>query len=94
MTAAEQVAGETTTEYQHIVCRSDVLGGQPVVRGTRLPVWQLANLWNRGASMADLLDTYPGLTPAALHSAHAYYWDHQDLLDAVIDANRPEEIPA
>src|SRR5687767_10943008 len=94
-TAAPAVPGEELkTEYPHIVRRPGVVGGRPRIEGTRIPVWQIANLWNRGETAADLLEAYPRLTPAALHSALAYYFDHQTEVDAEIDENRPERVLA
>jgi uncharacterized protein (DUF433 family) len=50
-----------------------VLGGKPVVRGTRVPVEDLLRKLAAGATEADLLDAYPRLTrddiQAALHYA-------------------------
>ncbi|MGH2355187.1 MAG: DUF433 domain-containing protein [Chloroflexota bacterium] len=63
-------------EYPHIVRRPGVVGGRPRIVGTRIAVWQIANRWNMGESIADMLETYPHITPAALHSALAFYWDH------------------
>ena len=39
-----------------------VMVGKPVVRGTRLTVEHVLNLLAHGASMAEILDEYPGLT--------------------------------
>jgi uncharacterized protein (DUF433 family) len=78
--------------YPHIERRPDVLGGTPVIAGTRLPVWQIAAACTKGSSVDDLVGMYPVLTPAAAHSALAYYWDHKDDLDAEIQANQPEHV--
>ena len=78
------------TEYPHIVRRADVLGNTPVVAGTRLPVWQIALASVQGVGVAELVDAFPNLTPAAAHSALAYYWDHRAEIEAEIEANRPE----
>jgi uncharacterized protein (DUF433 family) len=90
--AAESTPPEIRTEYPYIVRRPAILGGQPIIQGTRLPVWQIANLWNKGESVDALLEAHPDLTPAALHNALAYYWDHQEEIDAQIEANRPETV--
>jgi uncharacterized protein (DUF433 family) len=89
-----QQAAEIETEYPHIVRRPGVVGGRPAVRGTRLPVWQLAALWRGGATTSELLEMYPELTAAALHSALAYSWDHQDQIDQEIEAHRGEHVLA
>jgi len=39
-----------------------VMLGKPVIRGTRIPVELLLRKLGEGATEADLLDGYPGLT--------------------------------
>lgn len=93
-TAAHTVTtpGDVRTEYPHIVRRPGVVGGRPRVEGTRLTVGLIVSLWQRGGDVAELLATYPDLTLSALHSALAYYYDHQAEIDAEIDANRPDNV--
>jgi uncharacterized protein (DUF433 family) len=51
----------------------DVLSGQPVVRGTRLPVYVIVDAIAEGDSVEDLLEAYPFLerpdVQQALHFA-------------------------
>lgn len=68
----------------------DVLGGTPRVAGTRLSVSAIAELWNKGETLANLLDMFPGLTAAGVYSAVAYYWDHKAEVDQEIEENDPE----
>lgn len=49
-----------------------VRGGEPVVRGTRIPVSVLADLARQGASREELLEDYPALTPESLEAALFY----------------------
>ena len=72
------------TEYPHIVRSPGVVGGAPRIEGTRLTVSLIADLWNGGETLRNLLDMYPGLTEAAVHSALAYYWDHRPEIDREI----------
>ncbi len=83
-------AAATTTEYPRIVRRSGVCGGSPTVEGTALPVWLLVRFWQDGARKGELLAMCSALTPAGLHSALAYYWDHKGEIDREIEANRVE----
>ena len=87
-------AGDGRTEYPHVVRRPGLVGGRACVEGTRLAVWLLASLWRQGATVDELLAMYPDLTPAAVHSALAYAFDHQAEIDAEIAANRPEQVMA
>jgi len=53
----------------------DVLGGKPVIRGTRIPVELLLRNLAEGATEGDLLDAYPRLSREGIHAALAYAAD-------------------
>ncbi|OYW53365.1 MAG: hypothetical protein B7Z29_16655 [Hyphomicrobium sp. 12-62-95] len=58
---------------RELVCTSaDVMGGVPVVRGTRIPVYDVASAKAAGASDKELLEDYPSLTPETLELAILY----------------------
>lgn len=50
----------------------EVRAGEPVVRGTRVPVYVLADLSAQGASEEELLEDFPAVSREALHAALAY----------------------
>ena len=52
-----------------------VMLGKPVIRGTRIPVELILRKLSEGASEADLLDAYPGLTREDIHAAMRYAAD-------------------
>jgi uncharacterized protein (DUF433 family) len=70
------------TRYQHIVLddRGVSLIADTTMKVTELVVAQRAYGW----SPAELQFQFPHLTLGQIHSALAYYWDHQDTLDAEI----------
>jgi uncharacterized protein (DUF433 family) len=41
---------------------SDVMGGAPVFRGTRIPVYLIADMIEQGVPIEEILDGYPSLT--------------------------------
>lgn len=47
---------------QHISVNPKVMVGKPVIKGTRLTVEYILNLLAHGATMAEILDEYQGLT--------------------------------
>jgi uncharacterized protein (DUF433 family) len=57
---------------QYVSLRPDVRAGEPVVRGTRVPVHLLADLSDQGASREELLEDYPAVSPEALDAALRY----------------------
>lgn len=42
--------------------------GKPVIRGTRLPVEFILNMLAHGATMAEILDEYSGLSIEDIHA--------------------------
>ena len=50
----------------------EIRSGEPVVRGTRIPVYMIADLVSQGAQPAELLEDYPALSPAKLEAAMTY----------------------
>lgn len=57
---------------RHVSIRPDVRAGEPVVRGTRVPVYVLADLADQGAPREELLEDYPAVSPQALDAALLY----------------------
>jgi len=55
-----------------VVSDPDIMGGDPVFRGTRVPVHQIAELLGQGTSEAELLEDYPRLTAAMVRVAPLY----------------------
>ncbi len=73
---------EHHTEHPHIV----LIDGVPTLRGMRLPVRLIAQMYRAGDTVDDLLHTYPHLHPATIHDALSYYLDHRDELEREIAA--------
>lgn len=80
----------TATEHPYVERRPDVLDGKPTIKGTRLPLWQLAERLKLGDSPDDLLDAYPHLSAAAVYDALSYYYDHRPEIERQIEENRLE----
>jgi uncharacterized protein (DUF433 family) len=56
---------------ERIEINSRVRGGEPVFRGTRIPVSTIVRKLERGASRSELLEDYPKLSHADLDLAEA-----------------------
>jgi uncharacterized protein (DUF433 family) len=65
-----------------------VCGGAARIAGTRIPVWQLVEARNLGASEAQLLIDYPGLKAVNLVDAWDYAEDHPEEITAQIQKNQ------
>lgn len=71
------------TQYEHIVLSDDNV---PVIAGTTMKVVELiVERSAYGWSPEELHFQHPYLTLGQIHSALAYYWDHQDELDRDIE---------
>ena len=71
----------------HIVATPDTMSGAPRVDGRRIRVQDIA-LWHlkQGRPVEDIVRDYQ-LTPAEVHSALAYYYDHVDEIEAQLRAD-------
>jgi uncharacterized protein (DUF433 family) len=55
-----------------VVSDPEILGGDPVFRGTRVPVHLIAELVAQGSKPAELIDSYPRLTANMVRLAPVY----------------------
>jgi uncharacterized protein (DUF433 family) len=55
-----------------VVSDPEILGGDPVFRGTRVPVHLIAELVTQGAKPAELIEGYPRLTAEMIRLAPVY----------------------
>jgi uncharacterized protein (DUF433 family) len=73
----------TQTGYDHIVLSAD---GVPLIAGTTMKVIELVlEKIAYGWSPEELHFQHPYLTLGQVHSALAYYWDHQAEMDREIE---------
>jgi uncharacterized protein (DUF433 family) len=71
------------TRYEHILLNEDHV---PVIAGTTMKVIELVlDHLAYGWSPEELHFQHPHLTMGQVHSALAYYWDHQAELDQDIE---------
>lgn len=68
--------------HPHVEVRDDLLGGSPVVCGTRVPVRRLWAWHRRGVTVETLVKRYPALGPARVLGALSFAYDNQELLAA------------
>jgi hypothetical protein len=72
---------QTATRYEHIIIDAQDqtrIGNEHGFKLLSLIAEQQANNWNAH----ELLEQFPQLTMGQIHSALAYYWDHQVECDA------------
>src|SRR5260370_22089414 len=57
---------------QMVVEDPEILRGTPVIRGTRIPVHDVASLVDAGTPVQEILEIYPSLTPSKIGLASIY----------------------
>ncbi len=82
-----------TTKHVYIVTDDEILGGEPIIEGTRTPVRAIVEVWRLGISPEEIPAHLPHLTLAQVFSALSYYSDHQAAINAYIERNHiPEDL--
>jgi len=60
---------------EYITINPNVLVGKPVIKGTRIPVTLILNLFAHGYTIKRILEAYPVLTKEAVKAALEYAED-------------------
>ncbi|MGR3310756.1 MAG: DUF433 domain-containing protein [Candidatus Brocadiales bacterium] len=77
--------------YPYVTTHSEIAGGAPVIEGTRITVRCIAGYYQMGMSVDEILTSLSHLTSSQVHSALAYYFDHQEEIDRDLDESSNEE---
>ena len=85
--AERGLAGIGLAESTRIQKTPGVCGGTARIAGTRVPVWQLVEARQLGATEAQLLLDFPRLRAADLVAAWKYAEDHPDEIGDAIHQN-------
>ena len=64
---------EHPTEHPHVVS----VAGTAMLRGTRIRLRLIAQMYRAGDNVEDILHTFPHLNATAIHDAISYYLDHR-----------------
>ena len=94
MTTPQEVPLAQETEHPYIVRVQGVCSGRPIIKGTRLSVRHIAQLYKAGETVEEMLHAHPHVKIAAVYDAISYYLDHQQEIEAEIVANRLETLRA
>lgn len=74
----------TPMDIKHIVHDPGVLDGAPYIASRSVPVSQIVWWHQQGISPETLAGNYQ-LSPAEVHAALAYYYEHRDEIDREIE---------
>lgn len=67
--------------YPYITFCDEIADGVPIIEGTRTTVRTIAGYYQMGMSVDEILTSLSHLTTSQVHSALAYYFDHQSEID-------------
>ncbi len=88
------VAPETTkthaasSKHPYIVQTHEILGGEPIIVGTRTPVRAIVEYWKFGDAPEDIARKLPHLRLSHIFAALSYYDDHREEIEHYIRLNQ------
>jgi len=66
----------TETDHPHIVQNTEILTGEPIIRGTRTPVRAIVETWRLGIAVEEIPVHLPHLNMGQVFDALSYFDDH------------------
>lgn len=78
--------------HRYVVTNASILGGDPIITGTRSPVRAIVELYCQGLPPETIPHRLPHISLAQVFDALSYYSAHQDEINQYIARNRiPDE---
>jgi len=74
--------------HSYVERDDSILGGEPIIKGTRTPVRAVVETWRLGIAPEDIPAHLPHLTLAQVFAALSYFADHQAEITGYIERNR------
>ena len=75
-------------EHPYVTTDTHLLGGEPIIRGTKTTVRAIVELWRLGILPEEIPQHLPHLNLAQIFDALSYYSDHHDEINRYIELNR------
>ena len=83
---------EIRLEHPYIVIEEGICRGSPIIKGTRIPVWAIVRYYKKlNYPVEEILEQMPMLSPAQVHDALSFYYDHKEDIDRELELNADEE---
>ena len=70
--------------YRYIIRAEGVRSGRAIIGGTRIGVHDIVGLILNGASVDEVVRSFPVLTRSQVYEALAYYEDNKDEIDLLV----------
>jgi uncharacterized protein (DUF433 family) len=74
-------------EHVYVTTDSQILAGEPIIRGTQTTVRAIVELWRLGILPEEIPQHLPHLNLAQIFDALSYYSDHQAEVNRHIELN-------
>lgn len=74
-------------KHHYISSDEGILGGEPIIDKTRIPVRAIVELWRMGLSPEEIKNKIPHLSLAQIFDALGYYDDHMEEINEYIEKN-------
>ena len=83
----------THQDHVHITHKKGFCGGAAIITGTKFPVRSVVTyILKQGWTPEELVGRFDYLSLAQVYDALAYYYDHQDEIEADNRQNDPETV--
>lgn len=73
-------------KHERIEINPEIMGGKPVIRGTRVPIDLILRALGDGMAVEELLEGYPRLTREDIRAAQSFAADYITHEELVYDA--------
>lgn len=77
---------------KYIEKQEGVCGGKEVIKGHRIPVWQIAEVYNMGADWGELATRFETVSVLEIRKAIEYYKENKEAIDQQIEDNKMENL--
>ena len=83
----------TETSSRYVTHNPEILGGEPIIIGTRTSIRAIVGLWRFGIMPEEIMSHLPHLTLAQVFDALSFYLDHQAEINEYIEQNQvPDDL--
>jgi uncharacterized protein (DUF433 family) len=73
----------------YITTNPEILGGEPIIRGTRTPVRAIVEMYRLGIMPEEIPTHLPHLSLAQVFAALSFYSDNADEINGYVERNGP-----
>ena len=77
-------------KHPYVVKDKKIVGGEPIIKGTRTPVRAVVEWWKFGATPEEIKENLPYLSLAQIFDALSYYDDNREEIEKYIAQNMPD----